>query len=151
MNDKFKKFYTKFVIIIVVIAMIIGIILIFFPNFIRTDSYSDRIGLAQLVMEVTGVFAILLAVWEFSKAQRKPKLELFMEDKNDAPGKFTKRILHDISSRPHAHTFRFDLWLDNSGDAPARWINIKLSYLSSDNEIEHNFSLPHQSNRLLKL
>ena len=65
----------------------------------RGLTISDRIGFSQLILELVGSLAILLAAYEFHKSQRKPKLELFLSPQSDqAFGTPSKNIEFFINS-----------------------------------------------------
>jgi len=115
-------------------------ILLVYPGLLpeNLQDASVRIGLAQLCVEFVSLFALLLAIREFSQAQRRPKLKLWiMPFKNDQPfGELSQAsaVKYEHSSTPgigRVYGFQFKLYLENYGSAAARWL--KISIMLDDN------------------
>ena len=107
-----------------------------------TIADSERIGLAQLVIETAGLVAVGFAVWEFSKAQRRPKLDLWLSIHEPSNSLFSPtKELTDKLHRPSSHRFRFHIVLENYGKSIARWVKGSLVLTEPGNNIQCHFKL----------
>ena len=102
-----------------------AILLLLAPSIFPLYNLDNRISLAALFISVASLAALLLAVWEFAQAQRRPKLRLWIEPYIDTG-------LYGDLTQTHSHwgrqafEFMFILFLENYGDAPARFVKITI-------------------------
>ena len=118
--------------IVVLVALAVAILI--FPDFLseQVDETSDRIALASLFIETSGVIALLLAIWEFAQGQRKPKLKLWVQQYSEVPeqgGRSLGPMSNIISTWAPFDDIGayFSLLIENHGGAVARWVNITVT------------------------
>lgn len=122
------------IVLLVIVSLVICAILIFFPSnlpeYLRND-LSNRITLAQLTIEVAGISALLLAAWELYQRQRSPKLRVWItniSEENGQKNEIVRRITtHHAMPTEDGLGFYFRLYIENYGNAPARWVRISLN------------------------
>jgi len=142
------------IVVAIVLATILMMIAAFFlfaptllPSYFVTDN-SSRIGVAQIAIETISIGALVLAVYEFSNSQKKPKLKLWLENENhelfhdkdiEIPLSRTNVSANGISMSDDFEFFDlFDLFLVNNGRAAARWVKISLA-INHDNPKDTTF------------
>lgn len=123
-------------------VVILALILLLHPNGalifpgIHQQDFGIRVSLAQLVIEFVSVIALALGIWEFAKAQKKPRLkflvkisesngkEIFIRSGDTVELYDPRRNVYDSGA---SYLGMFTVYLENLGDAPARWIRVSLS------------------------
>ncbi len=119
------------------VTLLVVALFLFLPNLLpkHLQGTGDRLALAQLVISLASLLALLLAAWEFSKAQRRPELHLMLQpiDAGLYGEPATVYILRHIHSSEQGfgtvYKSIFKLVVDNPGDAPARWVKISIELI----------------------
>ena len=121
--------------ILVILTLLAVCIVLFFPSMLpqQVQDIGHRIALGELLTGVAGVFALLLAAWEFRQSQRAPKLRLWMESRIEGNASEPTRVFvarceyTREASVGTVYSFPFKLLLENYGDAPARWVKVSIT------------------------
>lgn len=91
---------------------------------------SDRINLAQLVVETAGfslaLMAGIFAAWEFRRSQLRPSLRLFLYDR---ARKTTGDTL--VTTKDRNKNVLFDIYISNDGLAVARFVKIRIFFTAA--------------------
>jgi len=88
---------------------------------------SDRINLAQLVIETAGFSLALLAgifaAWEFRRSQLRPSLQLSLADR-------ARKEMADsfVTTKDRDKFVPFDIVIRNTGAAVARFVKVQITF-----------------------
>jgi len=123
-------------VVIVVLSIVAIIVLLFIPNVWPEHLRDDvglRVSLAGMATGLAQVVALLLAAVELSRAQRTPKLRLWMSPlgSGEPTGELTTGYtVHQVRNAQKGigtlYQCRFMLLLENYGDAPGRWVKASI-------------------------
>ncbi len=123
--------------VVAVLLLIVAIVfLLFIPN-VWPEHLRDGVGLrisaAGMATGVAQVVALLLAAVELRRAQRAPKLGLWMDPvrSGEPTGELTRvytgnRVRNAQDGVGTIYQFSFMLLLENYGDAPGRWVKASI-------------------------
>lgn len=146
------KDFPKYGYILIGIPLLISVYILIAPDLFSfipiPDNISDRIGLAQLVIESAGLVAIGFAVWEFNKANSSSEIKLYISDKEKLYFS-TGGFHHPVIEGTKDITTHFSLWLDNIGRKEARFIKVKL-HISVIADVNIDVILHRSTNPLIE-
>jgi hypothetical protein len=160
MNHKMRPKISIIVYIILgaflLFLILFSIWILFFPNNIPSvllQDSSSRIGIAQLSVEIIGLIALGIAIYQFLQSQKRPKLILWLKYENQIPIEkdheiFVTNLKHNSRLVDDCEHFSgsFHLYLENRGKAATRWIKISLVIMNENNLGQESLLSPPDPN-----
>lgn len=136
--------------ILFLIFLVLGLIVDLFLHY--KNDRSINIAEAQLIVEIFGLVALILAILEFVEISKKPKLKLWVESKDvfgvshlvdrsidtfheKSPFIIEKGRVDQEIVRANIYSFKFKVYIENFGKRIGRFVKVTIKLVGKDSNL----------------